>query len=134
MPSITGLTFVGLSVRDAAASAAWYVNVFGFTLLHQEAAGEWHAGAALLRDPVSGLTLGLSVHRSNLGEPSDESRTGLDHLEFGVANRAELEAWAAHLDAHGVAHSGIKERSAASILTFRDPDNIQLEIYLPTPA
>jgi len=39
----------------------------------------------------------------------------------------ELEAWVKHLDALGVAHPGIKD---GHILTVRDPDNIQLELFV----
>lgn len=134
MPTITGIPFVGLSVRDARASAAWYSEILGLTIARQVAGGDWHAGAAMLTDPVSGLTLGLSVHRANSGEPFDAARTGLDHLEFGARDYAELEAWVEHLDRLGVEHSGIKKRTSAFILTFRDPDNIQLELYVPKVA
>ena len=60
-----------------------------------------------------------------------EFRTGLDHLEFLVERRADLDEWVAHLDALGVAHSGITEPSYTrnAMLTFRDPDNIQLEFF-----
>jgi hypothetical protein len=42
-----------------------------------------------------------------------------------------LDEWVAHLDALGVAHSGITEPSYTrnAMLTFRDPDNIQLEFF-----
>ena len=41
------------------------------------------------------------------------------------ADRDEM-AWVKHLDALGVAHSGIKD---GHILTVRDPDNIQHELF-----
>lgn len=43
----------------------------------------------------------------------------------------DLVEWAARLDEMGVEHSGIKEfdYTADSMLTFRDPDNIQLEFF-----
>lgn len=131
MPQITGLSFVGLSVRDARASAAWYATVLGFTIVCQVPADGWHAGAAILRHPATGFELGVSAHRANRGEPFSEARTGLDHLEFGVRDRDDLEAWIEHLDRHGVPHSGIKERASAFILTCRDPDNVQLELNAP---
>ena len=129
MPQITGVPFLGLSVRDVSRSAAWYRSLLGLETVHESAAGSWHRGATLLREPHSGLVLGLSAHRGNTGEPFDESRTGLDHVEFGVATRAELEEWVARLDALGIPHSGLQERSLGALVTFRDPDNIQLEFY-----
>ena len=55
----------------------------------------------------------------------------LDHLEFLVDQRSDLDEWAARLDALGIVHSGVKEPSHTqnAMLTFRDPDNIQLEFF-----
>jgi glyoxylase I family protein len=60
-----------------------------------------------------------------------EFRIGLDHLEFLVAQRSDLDAWAARLDELGIRHSGVREPpyTADAMLTFRDPDNIQLEFF-----
>jgi catechol 2,3-dioxygenase-like lactoylglutathione lyase family enzyme len=60
-----------------------------------------------------------------------EFRSGLDHVAFGVADRAELDAWAARLDELGVAHGEIKDAHYGSGLSFRDPDNIALELFAP---
>jgi glyoxylase I family protein len=61
----------------------------------------------------------------------DEFRSGLDHLEFLVAQRSDLDAWAAWLDELGIRRSGVKEPpyTANAMLTFRDPDDIQLECF-----
>jgi catechol-2,3-dioxygenase len=56
---------------------------------------------------------------------------GLDHLSFGVANRTELQAWQAMLEELGIAHGGIVDAHYGSGLSFRDPDNIALEIFAP---
>jgi hypothetical protein len=47
------------------------------------------------------------------------------------ANRAELVAWAGRLDQLGVAHDGIVDAGYGSGLSFRDPDNIALELFAP---
>lgn len=41
----------------------------------------------------------------------------------------------AHLDELGTSHSGVKEPdyTANRLITFRDPDNIQLEIFWVAP-
>jgi hypothetical protein len=36
--------------------------------------------------------------------PFSEFRTGLDHLEFFVPRRADLDQWAKHLDTLGAVH------------------------------
>ena len=65
------------------------------------------------------------------GDVFDESRIGLDHVAFGCASRKELESWPARLDALGIEHGEILDRPYGSGLAFRDPDNIQLEFFLP---
>ncbi len=129
MPAITGLIYLGLSVRDARRSASWYVELLDLETVREYVRPDGYVGEVLLRDPRSGLELGLIAHRDNSGEPFSEFRSGLDHGEFGVATRADLEAWVARLDDLQIPHSGIKDRSSAAMVTFRDPDNIQLEFY-----
>jgi len=86
----------------------------------------------LLVDTRSGLLIGLHTNTGNGGEQFDEARTGLDHVGFNVASREELEAWTAWLDELGVEHSGIRTGDQPfpfATLVFRDPDNIQLELF-----
>jgi glyoxylase I family protein len=83
-------------------------------------------------DPRSGIAIGLHHHQANPGQPFQESRTGLDHISFGVADRADLDAWARWLDELGVEHSGVIDTDNPlpySVLVFRDPGNIQLELF-----
>ena len=62
-------------------------------------------------------------------------RGALDHLAFGVADRATLDAWAAWLDSLTVPHGGVVDRTdptGYATLEFRDPDGIALEfIHFP---
>jgi hypothetical protein len=60
-----------------------------------------------------------------------ELRCGLDHVGFGVANRAALEEWEKKLDSLGIKHGGIVDAPYGSGLSFRDPDNIALELFAP---
>lgn len=133
MPELTGLYYVGLTVRDVHASAAWYIRVLGMTKVLERLKADGLHREALLTHLGSGMLIGLISHEQNDGEPFSEFRTGLDHLEIGVADRAELESWIEHLDAHGVEHSDIKELSSSLIVTLRDLDNIQLELYVLEP-
>ena len=61
----------------------------------------------------------------------DEFRTGMDHFAFGVSSRAELEAWEQRLIDAEVPFTPIADMSIGSVIVFRDPDNIQLEFFLP---
>jgi glyoxylase I family protein len=60
----------------------------------------------------------------------------LDHLAFGVASEEELQAWADRLTEAGVAHSGVKvtPQTGSALIAFRDPDEIQLELYVAQGA
>jgi hypothetical protein len=61
----------------------------------------------------------------------DEFRVGLDHISFSVGSRDELERAVQILDQYGVPHGAIEDLGSdfgLYVLTFRDPDNIQLEL------
>jgi glyoxylase I family protein len=134
-PAIDGFHHFAPTVSDVEASADWYERVFGMgrlsmTFPHH---GAEHAGyAVLLIEPRSGIAIGLHHHEDNEGELFRENRTGLDHMAFAVPTRAELDAWVSWLDALGVDNSGVLDVSVPmqySVVVFRDPDNIQLELF-----
>lgn len=124
-----------MTVRDIEPSVAWYQRVFRaerlpMTFPHYEREDTGYG--VLLLEPNSGLAIGLHTNTGNRGERFDEAHTGLDHVGFNVADREGLEAWAAWLDELGVEHSGIRTGSEPfpyATLVFRDPDNIQLELF-----
>ncbi len=60
-----------------------------------------------------------------------------DHLAFAVADRAALDEWAERFAAAGVPHSPVAPANSipgAAVLIFRDPDNIQLELFYQPPG
>jgi glyoxylase I family protein len=131
-PALAGIHHVGLTVTDVEASAAWYQHVLG---LHREFAEPHHLSdqgghAIVLGTPDRSLSIGLDHHPSNRGEGFDSTRTGLDHLCLQVPTLDELHAWPRHLDAEGVENSGVyaMEGMPISLVTFHDPDGIQLEL------
>ena len=132
VPSIGGLHHIGLTVCNIEASEAWYTRVLGLTRAFVE---PHHGGgtgyAVVLHRQGTPLFLGLDKHEANQGQQFEESRTGLDHVAFHVADRPQLDAWVEHFDRQGVVHSGIAEFTEPfpfAVLVFRDPDNIQLEL------
>ncbi|HEU0192154.1 MAG TPA: VOC family protein [Mycobacterium sp.] len=138
-PGINGVHHFSVTVTDVEASAQWYERVFGLQRVpvsFPHYGSEESGYAVLLIDPQSGLAFGLHHHDANRGEAFDETRTGLDHLGFAVADRPALEAWAGRLDSLGVAHSGVIDTDDPmpySVVVFRDPDNIQLELFANRP-
>ena len=127
--TLVNLHHVALTVTDLEASIPWYERVFGISYQMEEA----HEGGVgkLLADEQWRLTIVLHHHDANPGERFSERRTGLDHVGFSVASRAELETWQGHLKELGVTQSPIADRPDSSVLVFRDPDNIQLELFAP---
>ena len=126
--TIPAITHVAVTVTDLEASAAWYTKVLGVEPVLDEDTGPFRH----IVYPVGGTLLGLhgfpDLHDKG---PFNERRPGLDHIAFGCASRAELEQWAARLDELGVAHGGIVDAGYGSGLSFRDPDNIALELFAP---
>ena len=68
-------------------------------------------------------------HEGNQGEAFDPQRTGFDHMGFKVDTRAELDEWLARFEQLGVSHAPIAEREYGAVLTFKDPDGIQFEMF-----
>ena len=131
MPQLatTNLHHIALTVTDLDASIAWYERVFGIAY---QMDGPHEGGVGkLLADPAWRLIIVLHRHDANQRERFAETRTGLDHVGFSVPSRADLEAWQAHLQQLGVVQSPIADTPYGSILVFRDPDNIQLEMFAP---
>lgn len=129
MPEFTGVHHVNFTVTDLERSAAWYAEVLGLDRGWEMPDTEGRGQKVVLLHPASPLRLVLTRHQTSQGEAASEFRTGLDHLAFTVTDRAELEAWRARFDECGVEHSEIKEGATGWLIVFRDPDNIQLEVY-----
>ena len=131
MPELKGFSHIDLTVSDRERAAAWWQDVMGFTLINRSR-GESFDVLSLVHP--SGLVVSVMTHDVPLTGVFDERRVGLDHLAFAVADRDEMEKWVAHLDAKGVAHSGIIDIGFGPTVVFRDPDNIQLEFFVsPSP-
>jgi catechol 2,3-dioxygenase-like lactoylglutathione lyase family enzyme len=129
MPSIAGAHHVALTVRDAVKSEAWYAEVLGLqTLLARD---DENAIVRVMADPASGWILGLRQHVGKADGEFSEFRTGLDHFAFTVASREDLDDWAAELEQRGIPYSPVNETPIGTIIAFRDPDNIALELWLP---
>ncbi len=135
VPGITGIHHISITVTDLEASLAWYQRLLGADRLpmkfpHYEREDTGYG--ELLIDPRSGVVIGLHTNTGNDGNQFDEARTGLDHVALNVASRDELDAWTRRLDELGIEHSGVRaadEPFPFATVVFRDPDNIQLELF-----
>jgi glyoxylase I family protein len=133
------LHHLALTVTDVDASVRWYEDVFGIKFRMDVP----HAGGVgkLLADDDRQLMIVLHHHDTGTGTMFGETVTGLDHAGFMVPSRSDLQDWQAHLEAKGVicadvadkplTQSPIADEPYACVLVFRDPDNIQLELFAP---
>jgi len=128
MPEINGISHIDLTVSDCDRAAGWWRDVLGFTLVHRTR-GESFETRSLVHPTGVGITVMTHDGTPETGA-LDERRVGLDHLAFKVANRDEMQRWVTHLEANGVTHSGILDIGYGPTLVFRDPDNIQLELFV----
>ena len=126
---------VRLTVTDIARSRAFYDDVFGLPVAFEVPADADDATREQLAFLYGGVIYQLGDSLLGLRpvgrDVFDEDRVGLDHVSFMVSSTADLEAAATLLDDRGIAHGGIKNIGPASILEFRDPDNIALELLAP---
>src|SRR5579872_153506 len=132
IPSLAGVQHLGLTVRDIAASEAWYSEALGLVraFVEPHSAGEGYA--VVMTRPGTGLFLGLDHHPGADRTMFDPLRTGLDHLALSVANREDLDAWIPHLDAAGVEHDALVEMDEPlphAMVVLRDPDGIAIELF-----
>ncbi|WP_316670224.1 VOC family protein [uncultured Propionibacterium sp.] len=125
-PRITGIHHVGITVSDLGHSLSWYTRVLGFTEVTRFTIGPM--SKAMVRLGPVALSL-VSHGAAAVGGLFDEHRAGLDHLSLAVPDPDGLRAWAARLDEAGVEHSGVVKGATGSLIAFRDPDNIALELY-----
>ncbi len=123
---------LGLTVLDVDVSAAWYTDVLGFHRVGEYTAPDDARRKVFLRHDRLRTRIGLTEHRSGPKDTFDETRAGLDHLAFAVSSRDELDGWAQRFSDAGVTFSPVASANSipgAAVLVFRDPDNIQLELF-----
>lgn len=120
---------LALTVTDSARSRDFYVNLLGFQVLAEIDTTRILSNGNL----VLAVKPAPDPNRAPKEDRFDENRVGLDHLSLSVASPLDLEKAMSILDEHNVEHGEIEDLGDMGIctLTFRDPDNIQLELSAP---
>jgi glyoxylase I family protein len=125
----SGVHHIRLIVTDAIRSRDFYTRFLNFTV-----AAELLPGFVLTNGiMLLGVTPPWDASQALPHDRFSPNRVGLDHLSFGVAGRAELHKAAALFEEHGIEHGEVRDLPpfGITILSFSDPDCIQLELTAP---
>jgi catechol 2,3-dioxygenase-like lactoylglutathione lyase family enzyme len=129
MSAFPGLAHVAITISDPSVSVPWYTRLIGAEPVLDEDTGPFRHIVYAIGDTLLGLHVFPDGLRDN--GPFHPYRRGLDHVSFGLPNRAELEKWQGRLDELGIKHGDISDAAYGSGLSFKDPDNIALEFFAP---
>jgi glyoxylase I family protein len=132
VPTVMGFSHLGLTVRDIAASEAWYSRALGFVRAFVEPHATGNGYAVVMTRPGTGLFMGLDHHPDADREMFSARRTGLDHVALQVAGREDIDEWVVYLDAIGVEHGAVSESAGPpphALVVFHDPDGIPIELF-----
>lgn len=125
--NISGIHHVAIICSDYETSKHFYVNILGFSIIHE-----------MLRESRQSYKLDLRVGNGDVIElfsfpnpperPSRPEACGLRHLAFAVAN---IDESVAYLESKGVQVEAIRvdEITGKRFTFFQDPDGLPLEIY-----
>jgi len=135
---VTGFSHIRLTVTDLARSRAFYDALFGWEVAYELPADADDATREALGFLYGGLVYSWPGGLFGLRPvaPGDdafsEDRVGLDHLSLAVGSLADLQSAVAALDAVGAVHGQVKDLGEISVLEFRDPDGVALELTAPS--
>ena len=122
--AILGLHHIKIPVSDLVRSREWYERVFDLQPLTE------------FRDDEDGVVRGVAYRskgdlvlalRENA--PAAAGFAGFDPFAIMLRGGADIEHWVARLDRLGVAHSPVIDAPIGFILSFFDPDGLELRFY-----
>lgn len=122
--SVFGLSAVTLTVRHVAETANFLTGILGFRP---------HAADPATYETGSGGQ-GAQLRLLASDTPAGQGAGGVHHVAWTVADQGEQQAWARHLSAHRVAHSGEVDRFYFQSLYFRIPGGILFELATRGPG
>jgi catechol 2,3-dioxygenase-like lactoylglutathione lyase family enzyme len=120
-PPLLGIRHVALFTRDLAAAERFWVGVMGYEV-------EWRPDADNVY--LHGSRDNLALHRGTPGEGG-----ALDHIGLAVPAPEDVDAWARHLEAHGVALKTQPKthRDGSRSLYFEAPGGLTVQIIHHRP-
>ena len=134
-----GLNHIIMTIKDVKTSQQFYGDLLGFEVKNIADGFFFMTGGVsifffsprrpLPDDRFNEFRIGLD-HLAFTAP--DEFRIGLDHLAFTAPDESALHSLAEKLKAAGVDTRGVERyHTGNKYVAFRDPDNIQLEYWLP---
>jgi catechol 2,3-dioxygenase-like lactoylglutathione lyase family enzyme len=120
-PASLGIRHVALTVRDLEAAERFWVDVMGYEV-------EWRP------DPdnvyLHGGRDNLALHRGDVAGGGQ-----LDHIGLAVPAPSDVDAWATHLEARGVALKARPKthRDGSRSLYFHGPQDLLIQIIHHVP-
>ena len=131
-----------LTVTDVQRSREFYTGLLGFQVVVESPPPGDPAADEVFKLLFGGVVMArgnLIMGLRPMAPAADRfhpDRAGLDHLSFGVPARGDLEQAVRLFDERGVTHGEITRLPSFGIdvLSFEDPDGIQLELTAPVPA
>jgi catechol 2,3-dioxygenase-like lactoylglutathione lyase family enzyme len=125
-PNVAGLHHIQLPVSDLDASTTWFERVLGARYQPQFDHFDDKGMRFAVMLEVPGLEFPLQLRLSG---HLAEAIVGYEPVTFGAVDRAHLDAWADHLDACGIEHSGIQSARIGQTIDFSSPDGARLRLY-----
>jgi glyoxylase I family protein len=132
MSKLASVHHLAITVTDVDRSVPWYVRVLGLEEHTRREDPETGIRKVVLRSANQILSVILVQHPDTELRALEERRTGLDHVAFKVDTSAALSEWEVKLTEYGVPYTPTRPSRTllgSSVLVFRDPDGIQLEIW-----
>jgi catechol 2,3-dioxygenase-like lactoylglutathione lyase family enzyme len=122
-PPLLGIRHVALFMRDLDAAERFWVDVMGYEV-------EWRPDADNVY--LRGGADNLALHRA---AASAGGSAVLDHIGIAVASPGDVDAWAAHLAARGVALKAAPKthRDGSRSLYFHAPEGLLVQIIHHVP-
>jgi catechol 2,3-dioxygenase-like lactoylglutathione lyase family enzyme len=123
-PASLGIRHVALTVRDLEAAERFWVDIMGYEV-------EWRPD--LDNVYLHGGRDNLALHRGQAGQDLEDGQ--LDHIGLAVPTPADVDAWAAHLEAHGVALKTRPKthRDGSRSIYFHGPQNLLIQVIHHAP-
>ena len=124
----SGLHHVVLTITQVERSRTFYRDLLGFETT--DMAGEDFSGFYFFTGGVAIFMINST--QTIADDRFSEFRVGLDHLSFTAPDQDALHSLAEKLRAADVNTKGVEQFVTGNwYVAFRDPDNIQLEYWLP---